>query len=443
VTLRRAIIAAALALAWPTAATAATEAGPASRSVEATAADLLVMAARLAEHGETRQARRILVLLGRDPSREMRNEARYRHALLLETAGEVRPAAVLLRAILDEAPNAAPVRLKLAALLHQLGDQEAALQELRALRSARLPPDVARFVDRVAASLQNSKPFGVHLEFALAPDSNINRATRSDSLGTIFGEFTFDEEAKPVSGVGAAIRAGAHRRFALGGDASLVARATTDLNLFRDSRFNDFSAELSAGPELIVAGMRVTAEAGIGQRWYGMKAFQRQLRLSGTVTRPLDSRSQARLEASLRLSDALLNDLQDGRGVTLRSQYQRALSPTMAIAASLTHDRFVATDKAYSTRSWTAALSAHRDLGRMSVSIGAEFGRLEADDRLAILPEARKDRLRRLTFGTSFRQLTVMGFAPTIRLVIERNRSNVEFYDYRRTRTEFGVTRAF
>ena len=60
-----------------------------------------------------------------------------------------------------------------------------------------------------------------------------------------------------------------------------------------------------------------------------------------------------------------------------------------------------------------------------------------------LLPEARDDRLRRFHLGAVFRQLTVAGFAPTARVVIERNRSTVEYYDYKRTRTEFGVTRAF
>lgn len=49
----------------------------------------------------------------------------------------------------------------------------------------------------------------------------------------------------------------------------------------------------------------------------------------------------------------------------------------------------------------------------------------------------------RLHLGAVFRQLTIAGFAPTARLVIERNRSNVEFYDYKRPRTEFGISRAF
>jgi hypothetical protein len=79
----------------------------------------------------------------------------------------------------------------------------------------------------------------------------------------------------------------------------------------------------------------------------------------------------------------------------------------------------------------------------MTLSAGVDVGRLKADDRLALLPRARADRLMRLSFGAVVRRFTVAGFAPVTRLVIERNRSTVEFYDFKRVRTEFGISRAF
>ena len=429
-------------LACPTAAAAFTP--PASsQTIEASAADLFIIADRLAKRGDSEQAERLLVLLSHDPDRGVRNEARYRHSLLLESRGGITGAAVLLRAILDEKPDASAVRLKLAALLHKLGDEESALRELRALRSADLPLSVARFVDRLSASLQASKPAGLQVEFALAPDSNINRATRSDTLGTIFGDFTLGADAKPHSGIGAEVRGTAHRRLALARDLSVVARASTDLNLYRDRRFNDISAELSAGAEFRLLNTRFTADVGFGRRWYGMKPYDRQLRISASASRPLDSVSQLRVDGSLRRSNNIVNDFQDGHGLTFRASYERALSPELVIAATVATDRFVARDAAYSTRSWVAGVSASRDVGRFTVAVGGEIGRLKSDDRLAILPEARADRLTRFTVAVIFRKFAVGGFAPMTRLVLERNRSNVEFYDFKRTRSEFGVSRAF
>ena len=141
--------------------------------------------------------------------------------------------------------------------------------------------------------------------------------------------------------------------------------------------------------------------------------------------------------------DHRVNDLQDGRSVSLQAGLERALSATTGIALNLSGDRFSARDAAYSTTAWRAGLVAWRDVGRATLTAGAEFGRLEADARLALFPETRADRSTRLTFGATFRQLGLAGFAPVTRIIFERNRSSVEIYDYSRTRTEIGIVRAF
>lgn len=414
---------------------------PPSKSVRLTAPQLLGIADRLIRNGRQDEARQMLELLAQDPDPNVRNEARYRQSLLLESKGRDREAAVLLRRIIDDKPDAVPVRLKLATMLTRMGDQDSALRELRALRSADLPHQVARFVDRLAASLQASKPFGVQLEFAVAPDSNINRATRSDTVGTVFGDFELDQKAR--SGIGASIRGFAHARQGVTSNLNLVARLSTDASLYRHKDFNDIQLELSVGPELKLGRNRITGEVAVGQQWFGMKPYQRNFRIGASIARPLDSVSQLRLDLGLRRTDNRLNDLQDGQGVQLRARYERALSPQMIVSASIGGERFKARDDAYSTRSWSLGLAAYRDIGRMTFSAGVDIGRLKADDRLSLLPEARDDRFTRFQVGTVFRQFTVGGFAPMTRLVFERNKSSVEFYDYRRTRTEVGVSRAF
>lgn len=412
-------------------------------SIKASAGQMLHIADQLTQSGRTDQAEPILELLSNDPSADVRNEARFRKAALLEARGDGRGAAVLLRQILDDRPGAAPVRLKLATLLQGMGDEAAALRELRALRSSDLPLNVARFVDRLSASLQATKPLGFQLEVALAPDSNVNRATHSDTLGTVFGDFTIDRESKARSGVGMSLRGFAQARLPVAKNVGLQARASSEASLYRHKEFNDIALELAAGPEFSLGSTRLSAEGGIGQQWYGMKPYQRSLRLSASAWRPIDSVSQLRLDASARWLDNRFNDLQDGHGLSLRARYERALSPSLLVAASVGVDRFRARDDAYSTRAWNAGLTAYKDIGRMTWSAGIEVSGLKADERLALLPEARDDRMLRLSVGSVFRQFTVAGFAPVTRLVFERNKSSVEFYDYKRTRTEFGISRAF
>ncbi len=64
---------------------------------------------------------------------------------------------------------------------------------MRQAQAGGLPPEVARFVDRYSAALRDQKPLGASIDIAPAPDSNIDRATRSQTLGTVLGDFTFDE----------------------------------------------------------------------------------------------------------------------------------------------------------------------------------------------------------------------------------------------------------
>ena len=426
---------------WPAAA-AASDAS--ARTVRlGSAADVMALAEQALGKGDARAAELAFQAMLDDPRPAVRAEARFRLAKMLAAAGRTSEAAVLLRRVVDEHPAAAPARLELAALLSKMGHQDSALRELRALRTAALPPSIARFVDRWSASLQASKPSGIQVELALAPDSNINRATASDTLGTVFGDFTVDEDSKRKSGFGLAARASAHRRFALGGDFNLIARAVTDMNLYRHKDFNDIAAEISVGPEFKLFGTRFTAEAGFGQRWYGMEPFHNQWRLSASATRPIGTVSQLRLDASYRSTNYKLNDLQDGSGLSAALRFERALSPSTSIAAFVLRDRFKARDDAYSTKSWSAGLTAYRDVGRMTLSLGGEIGRLSADERLILLPEERDDKYSRCTFGAVFRQFTVAGFAPMTRLIVERNKSTVEFYDFKRTRTEIGISRAF
>jgi outer membrane protein len=414
------------------AATAPAAARPAEgRKVAVTAADLLRLAEDFTRRGSPADARNLLLILSNDPDPHIRNEARYRRAILLEKEGGLSSAAVLLRQVLDQSPNAAAVRLKLATLLHKMGDEESARRELRALSSADLPPNVARYVERMAASLRSTKPFGLQVELALAPDSNINRATRSDTLGTVFGDFAFDKDSKAKSGLGAAARVRAQGRLALSDSVALVARASLDANLYRHTAFNDIGLEVAAGPQWRFGGIRLSAEGGAGEQWYGMKPYQRSLRLAVSAAAPIGPVMQLRVDASARHADNRINDLQDGRGVSAQVALERALSPSLLVAGTVGADRFKAADAAYSTRSWRAGIAAYREMGSTT------------DDRLQLLPQARSDRSLRLSVGAVHRRLAVAGFAPLTRLVIERNRSTVEFYDYNRVRTEFGIVRAF
>jgi hypothetical protein len=382
--------------------------------------------------------------LENDPDPNIRAEARFRRAKLLLNANRNEEAAVLLRRLLDEKPAATMVRLELAHTLQLIGDSDGALRQLRAAQAAGLPASVARLVQRYSDALRSQRPFGASFEIAIAPDSNISRATRSDTLGTIFGDFDIDKDSKARSGTGLALSGQIYRRIGFGSSGhDLLVRGSGFGNLYRHSRFDDLALDVAAGPELRFGRNQVNFELGATERWYGLKPFTRSFRAGASWTRPAGERTQLRINGSASRITNKLNGLQSGKSYSGRIAVERALSPTLGLGAHLSSERLAARDAGYSTTAWTLGILAWRDLGRATITAEGEFGRLRADERLVLFPDKRSDRSLSLAIGATFRQLTLGGFAPVVRLKIERNRSSIEFYDYKRVRTEFGIARAF
>ena len=415
-----------------------------SRTVRLTVAQMFRLAEVAQSRGDLNTVAAIYSALESNPDSDVRAEARFRHAKQYMELNRNRDAAVLLRRILDEKPEATSVRLELAHLLQVLGDSDGALRQLRAAQAAGLPASVARMVDRYSEALRAARPTGASFEIAMAPDSNINHATRSDTLGTVLGDFDIGQDSKARAGLGLSVRGQAYRRFAIGNsDHNVLVRASGYGDLYARTRFNDIAADIAAGPEFRIGRTQVNLEIGATQRWFGQKPSVRSLRVGATLAKPLGNRMQLRLNGSASLIDNQFNDVQDGKAYSGQIGIERALSATTGIALNLGIDRQSLKDPGYSTTGWRGGITGWRDVGRATLTAGLQLGRLEADERLALFPHKREDRYRSFTVGATFRQFTFGGFAPVARLTVERNKSSVEFYDYSRTRTELAIVRAF
>ena len=221
--------------------------------------------------------------------------------------------------------------------LQLLGDPDAALRELRAVQASGLPPAVARLVDRYSQALRASRPIGASFEIALAPDSNINRATRSDTLGTIFGDFDIGKDSKAKSGIGLSLRGQAYRRLRARRWRQQPSRPRSAALPTSIARCGSTTSPLdfAAGPELRLGRNQFNLELGATQRWFGQKPFMRSARVGATWMRPLGSRTQLRLSGSAALIDNQFNDLQDGKAYWRRVALERALSATTGVGLNL------------------------------------------------------------------------------------------------------------
>ena len=406
------------------------------------AAELFDFAERAKSAGRSDEAEQALYALAKDPDIEIRTEARFRLGMMWVDSGKARPAALLFRQILDERPNATRVRLELANILVKLGDESSARRELRAVRSGALPPEVAQMVDRFSAALRARKPFGGSLQVAVASDSNINRATRSDTLGTIIGDFVLNDDAKARSGKGLSTDGQVYARLPLGNHAFLTSLSGA-AELYRKKDFDDITMAAKAGPELHLGSDRLNLSAGARRRWYGGDKLSTAFGAEADFTHPLAAIAQLRTSASAYRVTNHRNALESGWNLSSTLSGELALSQRSGGGVAVTGIRQLLHDPGYSTTSGQLTLFGYRELGKLTLTASASLARLEADRRLFLYPEKRKEWLRRGTLGATFRQLTYAGFAPTAQLTIERNRSSIEIYDYRRTAFEVGVTRAF
>lgn len=419
--------------------------GGSAKPLQLTAGELFQFADAARDAADFATAESAYRALATNPDIELRTEARFRLALMLaDRMGRPRDAAIELRRILDEKPGAARVRLELARMDALLGRLGAAEREFRAAQaSGQLPPDVERAVRFYASALAAAKPVGGSLELALAPDSNINRATRADTLGTVIGDFTLNDDARARSGLGLSARAQGYVRLALGSKARLLARVSGSGDFYRTGQFDDYALALQLGPEFQSGADRITFAAGPSWRWYGQQPFSFGWGGSAVLQHPLGKRTQLRAEAALSRLDNRRNDLQDSTIYAGTLGLDRAFSARFGGGLQLRASRTAARDPGWSD--WTGGASGYlfREIGRTTLVVDGGYSRLTADERLFLYPRKRVDDRFNIGLSATFRAIQWKGLAPFVRLRAERNRSTVGIFDFSRRSAELGVTSAF
>jgi len=402
------------------------------------------IAARAEQAGDLPAAEEIYTVLAQNPEADIRSEARFRHARLLQAQKRYRDAAVLLRAILDEKPQAQPARLELAKVLALMGDEGGARRALRqAQATGMLPADIARVVDQFAAALRSMKPFGGSVELALAPSSNINRATSATTLDTIIAPFELSDDARAQSGLGVRIGGQGYLRLPLNDQLRVTARVSGQASLYRQHAFDDVVGAAQLGLEGQSGRMRVRPLVGRSHRWFGGDLYATTDTVSLNIARPIGKRTQVEAEAGVGWSDYRLNDLQDGKIYDASLSIEHAFSARTGGSLSLSAQRQAARDAGYATKSGGGGLLAWHEWGRTTLYATASLYRLEADARQFLYLKRRTEWLVRASAGATLRRFTWHAFAPVVRVSYERNRSTVGIYDYRRFGPEIGISRAF
>jgi len=394
--------------------------------------------------------------LAEDPDPELHTEARFRLALILaDRRGQPAAAAALLDRILAEKPGAARARLELARIEAQMGHRSAAARALGAVRAAPLPAEVERMVRFFANRLAEARPLAGDLQISALADSNVNRATRSDTLGTIIGDFQLDRDARARPALGLGIQAQGLARIRLArrqtGSAlaaaelpsNLQVRLVTNAELYRASRFSSVGVSLLAGPDLASGKDRLRLAAGPSWRWYGGRPFSVGWGGTAEWVHPIGQRARLRMETAVTSSTNRRNALQDGMIYTASLSLDRVLSQRSGGGLQVQASRTTAADPGYADVSAGATAYFYRTAGAATFLLSGSYQRLEADARVFLYPRRRQDDRWSALASASLDKSLAAGFAPFLRLRAERNRSTLTLYAYTRFAAEAGLSRSF
>ena len=314
---------------------------------------------------------------------------------------------------------------------------------MRRAGAAGLPEDVARVVDRFATALRSSRTIGGAIEVAVAPDSNINRATTQERVDTVVAPLTLDRDARATSGIGFSTSLQGFARGAITGKIDLLSRASLRADLYGKSHFNDVVLTLASGPEFRIGGARVRPAAIAQRRWFGGDLYSESYGGSLNLLKPLDRVSQVEGELTILQSNYARVSIQDGILADINLSYDRALSPRFSTRIGVRATRQDARFDFLSTTSGGVALLASRAFGKQLAFVQLSGFRLRADGADPLFGVTRDDKRLDLTAGVVLRRFSWRGFAPLMRVIHSRSDSTIPIYDFKRTRVEFALSREF
>ena len=410
--------------------------------VQATAAQLFAAADEAAAKGDLAGAATILEALTQDPNLPLRAEARFRLAAVHEKQRDLPGAIASLRALLAEQPDAQRARLELARLLALSGDDRAARRELGTAEAAGLPQDVAGTVKRFSAALNSRKRRGLSLELGAGPDSNINRSTTAQYVDTVIAPFELDPDARRQSGLVLSVGGQAFSRDAIL-DGTLLTRAGLYGAFSSKRRFNDVQLALSTGPELATGLGRLRPALTYERRWYGGDAYSRGYGVALNLVTLRGPSQQVELDASAARQSIRNNAFLDGYRYSLSAAYDRIVSPDTTARLAVRGSALDAEVRPESIRQGNVEGVLAHNFGLATLFVQGGYTKTRGRAPLALFGKTRDDDRFDLGGGMIAHRLRYAGFAPLVRVTYTDSRSNLELYDYRRTKVELGLSRDF
>ena len=407
-------------------------------------AETLIEAARAAlAQGELDDAE--LLLEGVEPSDEHIDDLDFLYGTIALARGEWEAAVARFRAMLSRDPTLVRVRLDLALAYFQARqDGRAAYHFRQALGAPDLPPAARDNTLRFLEDIRRRRTWSVSTQVALAPDNNINAATRA-RIVELFGlPAVLSEDARQTSGVGLSVNVSGTYEARLSPDLRFRTSAGLSTRTYRKRQFNNRTVTLQAGPRFLFEKFDLRPAVTGRLRQLGGELYVRAggLEVSGDWQVAPEWRLSGALNAERLFYETFLGN---GDGYGAQVSVTRAFGQATSVRVDTGYRRESVESKANSWRQRVLGVSVTRELPRgFVVTVGPSYQWRNHDRPIFIFgPEARRDRTRTGRISVSNRNFEVFGFMPEITARRERRNSNLSLYRYTRSVVEFGLVRTF
>ncbi|RDE05632.1 porin family protein [Sphingomonas aracearum] len=419
--------------------------------VRLTPAQVLARAEQLVRAGQFEEAKPLLLALLKAPGYTF--QARYLAGYSAMKAGKWKSAAGIFRRILVEDPGQTQVRLDYGRVLLAMGKTASADHQLRLAGEAQdLPPEVARTIRSVRNIIRSRRAWSLNVDFGIAPDSNINNATGSDTVTILFGNqpipLSLDKAAQAKSGLGITGSFDGSLRLPIAKDGSKL--WLVDVNGFgtqyKGSSFDDLYLEAATGPEFKLSERaRVRIEGLVAERDYGNRIASRQAGVKGGAELTVGQTNRLGLQFDLRRTWTRFDDGYSGWQGGLYATYERVVAKSLIASASLFARRDWLKTDAYSSTEVGGILGIGGELPKgFNFGISGGLSRAVYDAPLYLFANDPRRDWRynaRVTIGN--RAVRVLGLSPTIQYTYGRADSSLPLFATERSRFRLTLARYF
>jgi len=404
--------------------------------------DVLAIAGKLIEAGRYDDAQTLLRRLESDNAGGVERD--FLEGMIALARQDFPRAEDLFRKILESDPSLLRVRLELARTLYLEKKDEESEYQFKLAIAEHPPQAVVANIARFREALRARRAWRFNLNFAIAPDSNINSATNSDQVDLFGLPFKLDPSARARSGTGWVAGADANVRLWRDSKVPIYLAGYGHMVRYAGRRFNDLYIGGEAGPEFRLLGGRLRTSVTGLKRWYDGRDLVTSFGIRPNFDKIIGGRLSIDASLAFRHNNYAGRTDVDGWDIEAVFAANRALGATTLGFAYVSALRGISSDQSYSN--WYGRIGAgiQKEIKwGLRPQLAFEFGYQLNDAPLLLFGKTRRDRRFQASASIYKRDWSVLGFAPSIGVTWSRSYSTISLYRQKRLRAEFGITKAF